>query len=63
MLCRTDRVPSSLVSRFLSDTRGATAVEYGIIAFIAFAIALTVYGVGESLVPVYESLEAPLQDY
>lgn len=57
-------LPHALFRRFLSDTSGATAVEYGL---IATAIAVVIVGaivlVGDNLLPIYESFEDPLSDY
>lgn len=49
-------------SRFLSNTQGATAVEYSIIAAaIAIAISTVVYGLGANLGTKYQSIDNALK--
>lgn len=49
-MAETSTVPRGLLDRFVRDERGATAIEYGMIAvFVSIAIAATVFGAGDSL--------------
>jgi pilus assembly protein Flp/PilA len=51
-----------LVSLFLKDELGATAIEYSIIAAgIALVIIATVNGIGTSLQPTFTSVQAALK--
>lgn len=51
----------NLVSRFLKDESGATAIEYGlIIALIAAAIIGTVTFIGQDLLAAFQSVESQL---
>ena len=59
MVSRTDRVRRSLFSRFVSDTTGATAIEYSFLTFIGFAIAATIVSTGESLLAIWDSIAEP----
>jgi len=48
--------------RFLTDDKGATAIEYGLIAAgIAVAIVAVVYGVGTDLVNLFTDVQTELQ--
>jgi pilus assembly protein Flp/PilA len=52
----------NLVSRFIKQVSGATAVEYGLIAAgIAMAIITAVRGVGTSISSVFTTLSSSLQ--
>jgi pilus assembly protein Flp/PilA len=51
-----------LISRFLSDQSGATAIEYCLIACgIAFAIIATVQGIGPQLNTKFSSINGSLK--
>jgi pilus assembly protein Flp/PilA len=53
---------SKLISRFLKDESGATAIEYGLIAAgIAVAILATVQAVGVSLDTMFVAVDDGLQ--
>jgi len=57
----------SMLNMFRKDTRGATAIEYGLIAAgIAVAIAAAVFALGTDLEAIFgnvaDSLEAPTGD-
>ncbi|TAN49301.1 MAG: Flp family type IVb pilin [Rhodospirillales bacterium] len=48
--------------RLLSEDRGATAIEYGLIAAgIAVAIVAVVYGVGSDLINLFTDVQTNLQ--
>ncbi len=52
----------NLVSRFMSDESGATAIEYGLIAAgISVAIIAVVQGVGSKLKTAFTSIETGLK--
>jgi pilus assembly protein Flp/PilA len=52
----------NLVSRFLKDESGATAIEYGLIAAgIAIAIITAVQGVGTKLSTNFTSIQTSLK--
>jgi len=52
----------TLVSRFLKDESGATAIEYGLIAAgISVAIIATVNGLGTKLNNTFNSVSTQLQ--
>jgi len=52
----------TLVSKFLRDEQGATAIEYGLIAAgIAVAIIATVQGLGSTLNNTFTSVSTALQ--
>ena len=52
----------SLVRRFLHDEKGATAIEYGLIAAgISVAIIATVTGLGSKLTTTFESVQGALK--
>ena len=52
----------SLISRFLRDEAGATAIEYGLIAAgISVAIIATVAGLGSKLNTTFTSVQAALR--
>jgi pilus assembly protein Flp/PilA len=52
----------TLVSRFVKDESGATAIEYGLIAAgIAVAIIATVKGLGSSLNTTFTSVSTALK--
>ena len=52
----------NLVSRFIKQESGATAVEYGLIAAgIAIAIITAVKGVGTSISSIFTTLSSSLQ--
>ena len=52
----------NLVSRFLSNESGATAIEYGLIAAgIAVAIITVVQGLGTKLTSTFTSVEGALK--
>ena len=52
----------TLVSRFMKDESGATAIEYGLIAAgIAVAIITAVNGVGSSLSSKFTSISTSLK--
>jgi len=52
----------SLVLKFFSDERGATAIEYGLIAAgIAVAIIATVQGLGTNLSNTFSTVSSSLQ--
>jgi len=52
----------NLVSRFIRDESGATAVEYGLIAAgIAMAIVSAVNGVGTSISKTFNTLSSSLK--
>ncbi|WP_083909513.1 Flp family type IVb pilin [Rhodopseudomonas sp. B29] len=52
----------TLVSRFLKDESGATAIEYGLIAAgIAVVIITVVKGIGTNLVTKFTSVQTGLQ--
>lgn len=52
----------SLLSRFVKDQSGATAIEYGLIAAgISVAIIAVVQGLGTSLNNTFSSVSAALQ--
>jgi pilus assembly protein Flp/PilA len=52
----------NIVSRFVKDESGATAIEYGLIAAgIAIAIITAVNGVGTSLTTKFTSVSAALK--
>ena len=49
-------------SRFLSEQKGATAIEYGLIAAgIAVAIVAVVYSIGTELLNVFTDVQTNLQ--
>ena len=51
----------NIISRFLKDESGATAIEYGLIAAgISIAIVGIVQGVGSKLVNTFEKIETAL---
>jgi pilus assembly protein Flp/PilA len=51
----------SLLRRFLSDTRGATAIEYGlIVGGISVAIIATVNSVGQQILEVFNGIDTSL---
>lgn len=51
-----------LISRFLRDEAGATAIEYGLIAAgISVAIIATVSGVGSKLTSTFQSVSDNLK--
>ena len=53
---------NKLVSRFIKDESGATAIEYGLIAAgIAVAIITAVNGVGSSLSSKFTSISTSLK--
>jgi pilus assembly protein Flp/PilA len=53
---------TKLVSRFMKDESGATAIEYGLIAAgIAVAIITAVNGVGSSLSSKFTSISTSLK--
>lgn len=52
----------SLVSRFVKDESGATAIEYGLIAAgIAVVIISVVYNIGDELKKSFETIETKLK--
>lgn len=52
----------SLISKFIKDESGATAIEYGLIAAgIAIAIITAVNGVGSSLSGVFTNISGSLK--
>ena len=52
----------SLLSRFLRDESGATAIEYGLIAAgISVAIIAIVNGIGTKLATAFTSIETQLK--
>jgi pilus assembly protein Flp/PilA len=52
----------SLIARFFRDERGATAIEYGLIAAgIALAIIAAVQGVGTKLSGNFDSISTSLK--
>jgi pilus assembly protein Flp/PilA len=52
----------SLLSRFLRDESGATAIEYGLIAAgISVAIIAMVNGIGTKLATAFTSIETQLK--
>lgn len=52
----------TLVSRFLKDESGATAIEYGLIAAgIAVVIITVVKGIGTNLVTKFTAVQTGLQ--
>jgi pilus assembly protein Flp/PilA len=52
----------SLLSRFLRDESGATAIEYGLIAAgISVAIIALVNGIGTKLATAFTSIETQLK--
>jgi pilus assembly protein Flp/PilA len=52
---------SKLVSKFLKDESGATAIEYGLIAAgISVAIIAVVQGLGSKLTSTFESVKGAL---
>jgi pilus assembly protein Flp/PilA len=52
---------SKVLSRFISDESGATAIEYGLIAAgISVAIISIVQGVGSKLVTTFTSVQGAL---
>jgi pilus assembly protein Flp/PilA len=54
-------IMKNLVSRFVSDESGATAIEYGLIAAgISVAIIAVVQGIGTKLKTAFQSIEAGL---
>jgi len=51
-----------LVSRFVKDESGATAIEYGLIAAgISVAIIAVVNGLGSKLTSTFESVQSALK--
>jgi pilus assembly protein Flp/PilA len=53
--------PLSLLRRFLSDTSGATAIEYGlIVGGISVAIIATVNSVGQQILEVFNDIDTSL---
>lgn len=49
------------MKRFIRDERGATSIEYALIAaFIFLVIIVSVTSVGESLVPIFQRVAAAL---
>ena len=51
----------SLLQRFLSDTSGATAIEYGlIVSGISVAIIATVNSVGQQVLEVFNTIDTSL---
>ena len=51
----------NLVSRFVKDESGATAIEYGLIAgLISVVIILAVTAVGENLFTVFDTIQQDL---
>jgi pilus assembly protein Flp/PilA len=53
----------TMFNRFLKDSSGATAIEYGLIAaLISIAILATVQGVGEQLVLTFGKVESALSN-
>jgi pilus assembly protein Flp/PilA len=52
----------SLLSRFLRDESGATAIEYGLIAAgISVVIITTVYSIGGKLSTAFKTIETELK--
>jgi pilus assembly protein Flp/PilA len=50
-----------LISRFIADQSGATAIEYGLIAaFLSITIVATVNSLGSSLVGKYTAVDSAL---
>lgn len=48
-----------MIERFLSDTRGATAIEYAVLAAgIAIAILASVQALGVNVVGMFDTVEA-----
>jgi pilus assembly protein Flp/PilA len=57
-----EKTMRSLISRFVEDTSGATAIEYGLIAAgIAVAIIAVVQGVGTKLTATFQSVSDNLK--
>ena len=53
---------TNLVSRFVKDESGATAIEYGLIAAgISVAIIAIVNGIGTKLVTAFTSIQSQLK--
>jgi pilus assembly protein Flp/PilA len=53
--------PLSLLRRFLSDTSGATAIEYGlIVGGISVAIIATVNSVGQQILEVFNDIDTSI---
>lgn len=52
---------NKLISRFLKDESGATAIEYGLIAAgISVAIIAVVQGIGENLTATFTTIQEAL---
>jgi pilus assembly protein Flp/PilA len=52
-------VPGDItIRRFLSDERGATAIEYGLICAMIAVVVLSIASVGGALSVTYETLNA-----
>jgi pilus assembly protein Flp/PilA len=59
---RSEPAMKSLISKFLKNESGATAIEYGLIAAgIAIAIITAVNGVGSSLSTVFGNISTSLK--
>ena len=57
-----EHVMRSMVSRFLQDDSGATAIEYGLIAAgISVAIIAIVNGVGTKVTAAFTSIETQMK--
>ncbi len=56
------RTTGTLLRRFLSDERGATAIEYALIASgVSIVIAGTVFGLGTNVKNYYTSVSSALR--
>jgi pilus assembly protein Flp/PilA len=62
MLKNEDRKLSAILTRFLRDERGATAIEYAMIASgVAVAIAATVTSLGSGVKGLFTSVSTSLK--
>jgi Flp pilus assembly pilin Flp len=53
---------AALARRFASDSSGAMAVDYAVVAFIAVAIAVAVGLMGDSLAAIYQRVREIFPD-
>jgi pilus assembly protein Flp/PilA len=51
-------VAKALIRRFLADERGATAIEYGLIAGMMAVVVVSIAATGGALDGIYDKLEA-----
>jgi pilus assembly protein Flp/PilA len=60
-MCKMEPIMKNLVTRFVSDESGATAIEYGLIAAgISVAIIAVVNGLGSKLTNTFSDISTKL---